>query len=449
MAVRIRQLLQTVGFALALSALCNFSQAGNNGFRQSSVGGVSVDAAGVVKNSTVDVLNDLRQRRLQAQTKVSDDLAEKVELRKISLKRMMAETKKAQDAGKDIPDEVHHLAGIQRIKYVFVYPEENDIVFAGPAEGWKLDAAGNVVGMTTNQPVLQLDDLLIAVRSADELLRGSITCSIDPTQEGMARLQQFVKAQGGNIGANAQQTITGIEEALGPQTVTFGGVDPTTRFARVLLAADYRMKRLAMGFEKSPVPGMKSFLDMTTGASDMFPRWWLTTNYDPLLKSEDGLAWELRGPGVKAMTQDAFFSANGARTTTNKVNPVAQKWADDMTKGYDRLASSMPIFGELRNVMDMAVLAALVSKENLIQKSGLDLSVLRSSTLTTDEMNAPRNISTQASFIKRGRNYIISASGGVEIRPASVLQRFEESPTLTASRKQNATSETNWQWWWN
>ena len=64
-------------------------------------------------------------------------------------------------------------------------------------------------------------------------------------------------------------------------------------------------------------------------------------------------------------------------------------------------------------------------------------------------MNAPRNISTQASFIKRGRNYIISASGGVEIRPASVLEKVEESATLTASRKQNATSETNWQWWWN
>ena len=217
----------------------------------------------------------------------------------------------------------------------------------------------------------------------------------------------------------------------------------------MLLAADYRMKRLAMGFEKSPVPGMKSFLDMTTGASDMFPRWWLTTNYDPLLKSEDGLAWELRGPGVKAMTQDGYFSATGVRSTSNKPNPVAQKWADDMTKGYDRLASSMPIFGELRNVMDMAVLAALISKENLVKKSGLDLTVLRSSTLTTDEMNAPRNISTQASFIKRGRNYIISASGGVEIRPASVLEKVEESATLTASRKQNATSETNWQWWWN
>ena len=449
MAVRFFRLLQTVGVACALAALCSVTHAGNNNGRQSSVGGVSVDAAGVVKNSTVDVLNELRQLRLKAQTKVSDELAEKVELRKISLKRMMAEIKKAQDAGKEIPDEVRYLAGIQRIKYVFVYPEENDIVFAGPAEGWKLDAAGNVVGATTNQPVMQLDDLLIAVRSADQLLQGSITCSIDPTQEGMAQLQKYVKAQGGSIGANAQQTINGIEAALGSQTVTFGGVDPTTRFARVLLAADYRMKRLAMGFEKSPVPGMKSFLDMTTGASDMFPRWWLTTNYDPLLKSEDGLAWELRGPGVKAMTQDGYFSATGVRSTSNKPNPVAQKWADDMTKGYDRLASSMPIFGELRNVMDMAVLAALISKENLVKKSGLDLTVLRSSTLTTDEMNAPRNISTQASFIKRGRNYIISASGGVEIRPASVLEKVEESATLTASRKQNATSETNWQWWWN
>ena len=33
-----------------------------------------------------------------------------------------------------LPDEVKYLAGLQRIRYVFVYPEQQDIVLAGFGE---------------------------------------------------------------------------------------------------------------------------------------------------------------------------------------------------------------------------------------------------------------------------------------------------------------------------
>ena len=57
-------------------------------------------------------------------------------------------------------------------------------------------------------------------------------------------------------------TAANIEQTLGPQQITFSGVPATSHFARVLVAADYRMKRLAMGFEPSPVRGLPSFLQM-------------------------------------------------------------------------------------------------------------------------------------------------------------------------------------------
>ena len=82
---------------------------------------------------------------------------------------------------KPIPDAVKYLAGLQRIRYVFVYPEQKDIVLVGPGEGWKVDAKGNVVGVTTGRPVMLLDDLLVALRTAQAAAQGGITCSIDPT----------------------------------------------------------------------------------------------------------------------------------------------------------------------------------------------------------------------------------------------------------------------------
>ena len=84
-----------------------------------------------------------------------------------------------------VPDEVRFLAGIQRIEYVFVYPEDNDVVLAGPGEGWKVDEKANVVGVTTGRPVLRLDDLLVALRTVEQSRLGGITCSIDPTAEGI------------------------------------------------------------------------------------------------------------------------------------------------------------------------------------------------------------------------------------------------------------------------
>ena len=48
--------------------------------------------------------------------------------------------------------------------------------------------------------------------------------------------------------------------------MTIRGVPKDSHFAAVLLAADYRMKRLAMAFERSPVKGLTSYLQMLKGA---------------------------------------------------------------------------------------------------------------------------------------------------------------------------------------
>ena len=61
---------------------------------------------------------------------------------------------RASSRRKIVPGEVRYMAGLQRIEYVLALPESNDIVLAGPAEGWKIDPLGNVVGATTGRAVL-------------------------------------------------------------------------------------------------------------------------------------------------------------------------------------------------------------------------------------------------------------------------------------------------------
>lgn len=426
------------------------------GFIGQAVGGISIDAHGVLLNAERDNLNKLRALRAQALAEVPGDLRQPTELRKVSLRGLAAAIDDCRQNNRPLPDEVKYLAGLQRIRYVFVYPERQDIVLVGFGEGWKVGDTGEVVGAKTGRAVLLLDDLLVALRSAMQAAQGGISCSIDPTAEGLRRYQQAMKFQQ-TIGPDPQATMRGIEQQLGPQTITVTGVPETSHFARVLVAADYRMKRLAMNFDPPPVAGLPSYLQMMRsggrGRHSAMPRWWLATSYEPLLTDAEGLAWELRGPGVKAMTEEDFLTANGDRVHSGKASPLAQKWADNMTAKYDELSKRDPIFGALRNCMDLAIIAALTFKENLPAKAHCDLSTLIGPDgPPVDAFAAPKQVDSQASFVQRGDDWIISASGGVLIHSWGVADNKEQSDTLDTLRSKAATPNNAQQptaWWWN
>ncbi len=222
---------------------------------------------------------------------------------------------------------------------------------------------------------------------------------------------------------NNRQAITaGMEKALGRQNITFTGVPATSHFAAVLLAADYRMKRLAMDFETSPIRGLPSFLQMYkatgVGMDNMMPRWWLEPKYESVLRSPDGMAWELNGASAKCMTEEDFATANGQREHVGKASAVAQKWADNMTAHYDELAVAVPVFGELRNCMQLALVGALVAHERMADKAGCPLpGLMQQSILKTVSMPAPTQVDSSVSMLQKGTNWIISAIGRREHQP--------------------------------
>ena len=314
-----------------------------------------------------------------------------------------------------------------------------------------MDKRGFVVGRTTGRPVLLLDDLLVALRTARQPAGQHISCSIDPTAEGLERLRAFV-GRLATIG-DPKATIAGIESALGPQRVTVEGVPATSHFARVLVAADYRMKRIAMDLDPSPVRGLPSYMELVgagpRGLSDGLPRWWLEPSYEAVLRDEDGLAWELRGASVKALTEDDFLAASGAVERTGKASPAAQRWADAMTRKFPELAVADPVFGQLANCMDLAVVATLIVQEELARKAGYEMTLLADpKALPWEPFFAPKQVASKASPVKKGGNWIIAASGGVMISPRAALRQARIEAELKAQRIE-ATIGKHDDWWWN
>ena len=248
---------------------------------------------------------------------------------------------------------------------------------------------------------------------------------------------------------NVEVLGTGVEKALGMQQISVAGVPGTTHFARVLVAADYRMKRIGMGFDPSPVHGLPSYLQMARPGANMMPRFWLEPKYEALLCDAEGLAFELCGSGVKAMTEEDFVAASGSVQHSGKANPMAQRWADMMTEKYPQLAVADPIFGQLQNCMDLAVIGALVVKDRLLEKAGNSLPTLMDSPeLKPDLFITPKQVDSMASVLKKRGGWIISVSGGVAINSWVIADKARPSDTVAPVRAKAAPAETA-NWWWN
>jgi hypothetical protein len=223
-------------------------------------------------------------------------------------------------------------------------------------------------------------------------------------------------------------------------------------FAAVMVAADYRLKRIAMNLDRAPITDLPGFLDLLRAKNRLpgspTPRWWLACHYEPLAHSPDRQVWQLRGQGVKAMTENEVVQ-NGQVQGTGKEDPIAKEFAARFTEKFEALAKKDTIFAEVRNLMDLCVVAAVIAKEDLTGLAGCDLALLTGarSPWTLESWSAPKHVSTQCSFVNIRGSYVITASGGVAIDSWEVARNRVAKTELKDAHGPAAPAGQTW--WWN
>jgi len=420
--------------ALVPTGVC-FGQFGGGGLGNQAVGGISVDADGIVRSLDPKALESLAAERNRALTDAGWSGAA-AESRTVSLKAVAAAVKESVAKGTPLPVEVQFLGGLQRIERVFVDPDGHDLLLCGPSDALVVDRSGAIVGATSRRPPLHIEDLIVCLRSIEAARAGGMTCSIDPTPEGIAKLQAVLRRQG-TMGSDPQATFTAMEQALGPQQVSVGGVPADSRFARVLVAADYRMKRIGMGFEESGLKELPSYLAMIPagGRAATLPRFWLEPDYDPIARDPDELAWSIGGRRMKCLTESDVAEKGGMKRGAVPADAIAKKWCDAMTASYDELAAKQPVFAELANCIDLAVVAALIKGRQLDARAGCDLTPLTDPAgLKLPSYDVPTSVPTVARGLKKGSTWVLSASGGVKFQPWQFATNTAESADLAATR---------------
>ena len=152
---------------------------------------------------------------------------------------------------------------------------------------------------------------------------------------------------------------------------------------------------------------------------------------------------------IEGLVRIEVFQEDKAPGKAAQQDPAAQKWATLMTTRYDELSKADPIFGELRNIMDMCVAAAVIRSNDLQQQADLELPYLSGQTksLTSVTWATPRHVSTETSFIKSSRGLVITASGGVDIDYLAPTENPEINAGIKKIWDKAEASASSGSWW--
>jgi hypothetical protein len=378
------------------------------------VPGVWIEQDGNVRSRKLDADKELVAIRARARSAAQAAKNEKLTF--ISLPKLFAEARSAAQSGTPVPQDLRFLGGMTQIRYVFVYPEEKDLVIAGPAELFTVSKDGTyAAGKLSRRPVLQLDDLVVALRTAYDRNGRTFGCRIDPDPKSVEISEGVMKRF---AGASRKERMDAMARELGPQKVSVFGTQADTRLAFVLVAADYKLKRFAMGLEPAaagaPGIGIGHAVDNTRSAMNRF---WFETSYEPLRVAPDGNAYEIRGQRVQVKAGAFSFDPRGA---TEKAMAFAKKF----TEKVPALAVAEPFIAELQNIADLSLLASLIRHDRLDRKAGWDAAwLLEDSALSVKRVPVAATADTLVSATSGS-----IVAGGVIFSPGKLVQEGARQP---------------------
>jgi len=393
-----------------------------------------------------------------ARANLNTDIRATSKLRLISLPKLERHIAALQASGQPVPDDVRNLAGLARIQYLMTFPETGDVVIGGPAADWTHDESGRSVSVADGRPVLQLDDLLVLARTFSDDGRSFFMCSIDPKQEQVQAVNDFVRDNRRALNKKTAPNFTQrLEQILGLQNVIVDGVPANSRVAKVIVDADYRMKQIGIG-EVEGAPGMKSYFDLLTrseqrGSAGMDAlRWWMSVGNESIRMSSSGESFELSGNSVRCLAEDQVVNADGTRDATGEARGANAEFAQLFTKHFAALANDDVVFADLQNVFDLAMVAALVHSQGLTEAAHLDSDTFRA--VETESVEVPAELMTSAAHrVFNGRHVVVQVAGGVRADMASVVRdagRFQESSELTQKAMDaSPIGHGSGNWWWD
>ncbi len=275
--------------------------------------------------------------------------------------------------GAGCPPAVERLGGLSTVAG-FVVDRTGDVVLFGDAD--------------TDRAALRTEDWLVALRSGfrryvarenGKLVWSPLGCSIDPEPDVLVDLQ---RASAGRSLDAAIDRWTHV--CARSQRVVVTGMPQRLHFARVLVTADYDLKRLVDGSDDLELPGLTSVVGLAlqairqagpaARAFALMNRFWFTIGQARLAIDTDAV--ELETLRVRLMTEEQMLGRHGRVVGTNTASPLADTFAQAFSMRWDEIAARRPVYAEMASLFRLAVLARAIAEEHAFERARLDPGVL-------------------------------------------------------------------------
>lgn len=252
----------------------------------------------------------------------------------VSLRRLVEAAAPYSRHWADLPPSLGHPGGLKRIHGLLIDPAHHDLLLVGVSDG-----PGEAI---------TIDELITGFRS---VWRDRLTplCSLDPPSADFG----------------------------GPQKTVIGGVDRNSRFARVMLDADYTMKRMIFGqlqltgtgFIDLPACERAFFASQGKENSELaggfMARFWFVPvppQEGQIRLADDGhlAMFDCR---VQVLTENLQVSAAGIRGLHTR-NPVIERITQHLTNHFDDLETQYPVVRQLHALCDIALAGQVAHRMN-------------------------------------------------------------------------------------
>jgi hypothetical protein len=316
----------------------------------------------------------LLQSHLYAQNQPATTTA--VQMRAVSLRVLQSKLAPGAPEG-GTPDELPFLCGLTVISGYVIDNDSNDMILFGRVD--------------PQRPQLHVEDLAVALRNAwfkyakqqgHTIYYADPGCSIDPDPAVIQELRNAAKTI--LQGEVEESALKNWGDVCGhPQTVRTMGIPATTHFAKVMVDADYFMKRLVDGSEFLGLEGLTSLVDMTMTQAkgeilqsgktsipiESMNRFWFYPGRNQY--AEDAGIVEIEKCPVVLLTELEHL-AKDKITGTGRVNPLAQSFTESFSTCYNQIAEKRPLYYELEGLFRTVALAKIAKFKN----TGIDLQCL-------------------------------------------------------------------------
>jgi hypothetical protein len=122
---------------------------------------------------------------------------------------------------------------------------------------------------------------------------------------------------------------------------------------------------------------------------------------------------------------------------------------------YGKLADRSPLFAELRNLIDLSIVAAFIQKMDIYQQAGWELSTFGDeSVLPVETLYPLQKVAPVVNAFWKGNSFMTPIAGGVSIQPRVALNsdriNFDDTGEIQKARDSVVVDLLeDGQWWWD